>query len=269
MRIKLNRALKIIIILGVIVVLLVFLNTFKPINGLIRTVFGPPLSLANKIGLNVSNWWQEESIEIDQLKKENQDLKNSIEELSLENVQLKKELESLNELSAQLKFVEDSNLSYVPARVTARPLDQTQNIIFINKGSRHGVQEGQAVIVENGIIIGKVSQASFSTAEVTLLVDQQSRLATEIQNELDTSCLIKGEHGISLLADLIPQTDEIQEGQTIVTSGLEPGIPAGLFVGQVEQIKEGSGELFKQATVKTLVNYSYFDIVTVITGTND
>lgn len=269
MPIKVNRTLKTIIILGVIIVLLVFLSSFRPTRGLVGTVFSPPLLLANKVGLNISNWWSKESATIDELQKENAELIELLKDLTIENASLKKEMDSLSKLSEQLEFIEDANLDYVSARVTARPSDQSSNIIFINKGSKHGIQEGQAVIVEEGVIIGKISEVSFASSAITLLVDQQSRLAAEIQNESSTSCLIKGEHGISLLADLIPQTDIIQEGQIIITSGLEQGVPKGLVIGQVEKVKEGSGELFKQASIKTLVNYSYFEIVSVITGSND
>ena len=267
---RLQGSKKILIIIGVVFLLLIFLNVLhgiKPINFVVGTILEYPLMLGNKIGVGVSSWWQNsQNDDLNVLKDENTEYKNIIEDLTLENSQLLLKIESLDVLDSQMAFIDEHQLTTVPARVISRPLDQNKKKIIINKGSKNGIEQGQAAIVNDGIMIGKITNVFFSTSEITLLVDQLSQITCQIQNEVDTPCIAKGSHGVSIELDLIPQTDEVSNDSFIITSGLEEQIPKGLFLGQIESIQENQGALFKQAQVKTLINFNYFDIVSIVTS---
>ena len=258
---------KLLIVIGVIIILLILFNSLgiiKSISSLTNYILQFPLSVANKAGISISNIANQQPIDIEDIKNRNEELENIIEELTLENLKLKNNIESLNLLKEQIEFVEKNNLKYTSAKVIARPIDKTTNSIIINKGTKDGIQPGQAVIVNNGILIGKIYDASFTSSKVLLLLDRQSQITCQIQNKQNSPCLAKGEHGISIYIDLVPQTDEIKIDDYVITSGLDEKIPKGLLIGQIVKIIEDEGKLFKQAEIKTSINYNYFDIVSVV-----
>jgi len=103
------------------------LHGIKPINFVVGTILEYPLVLGNKIGVGVSSWWQNtQNDDLDILKEENTEYKNIIEDLTLENSQLLLKIESLDVLDSQMAFIDEHQLTTVPARVISRPLDQNK-----------------------------------------------------------------------------------------------------------------------------------------------
>ena len=62
----------------------------------------------------------------------------------------------------------------------------------------------------------------------------------------------------------VPQTADIKAGDLIVTSGLEEGIPRGLVIGKVAEIKGESNDPWRLAIVETLIDPDDLTIVSVI-----
>lgn len=254
--------------LSLVILILFFLTlniiqAIKPISVVVGTIFEYPLMGVSSVA---SHLFVSENLPADyqSLKDEHKKLKLQVEDLLLENSQLKLEIDDLEILESQLAFIQENNLTTVPARVVSRPVLDISKKLVINKGSKDGVMAGQAVIVQDGIMIGKISEVSYNTSEVTLLVDPNIQIACQIQNLDESPCLAKGDHGVSVMLDYIPQTDQVEVEQSIVTSGLEDIVPRGLYLGKIESIQENTSNLFKQAKVATLVNFNYLNLVSVV-----
>lgn len=201
------------------------------------------------------------------LKKENSELKRQYNELVYVNSQLS-QLESENErLRNILNFHEEQEFNYLVAKVIGRDFNRV-NTLIINKGKQGGLKEGYAVVVDQGIIIGKVIETKDNVAIILLLTDKLSQLAVSTISNNKTTGLAQGEFGLSIKVELIPQNIEIKEGDVIITSGLESNIPRGLVIGQVNRIISQENDLFKSVTIRPLVDYDEITILSIIIPNN-
>lgn len=122
----------------------------------------------------------------------------------------------------------------------------TQKVI-VNLGARHGIAAGQAVIDELGIV-GQVTQVYPFSSEVTLVTDKD--LAIPVQVERNGLRAIAFGNSRSAAIDLpyLPINVDIQEGDKLVTSGIDGVYPAGLAVGKVTHIDRQTFAPFARIT---------------------
>ena len=195
---------------------------------------------------------------------ENESLQQKIKELRVNNSKLNS-LESENNLLKQeLKFTKESQLNTVAAKIITGVSDSLSKSVVINRGISSGVQDGMAVITEDGIMIGKISEVYDDYSKVLLLTDNKSRVAATIQNLENTTGLVEGQFGLSFSMTNIPQDQVINEGDLIVTSGLEGKIPRNLLIAQVDNINQVESEIFKTALLSPIVSLDNLSYVLVI-----
>jgi rod shape-determining protein MreC len=173
-----------------------------------------------------------------------------VERLKLENSKLLALLTENQELKASLGYSERGNLNAVTAKVVYETGDDTRREIVIDRGSADGIEVGQPAIVGDGIIVGKVGSVGPTSSSVRLLSDSRSRLAVTVQNAQDTLGVLEGDRGLSMSIELIPQTEYLIPGDTVITSGLEPGIGRGLAVGTVDKVEASTQDPFQSASVQ-------------------
>ncbi len=196
-------------------------------------------------------------------KSENEKLKSELNQLIYENSQLKSyklENEKLKEL---LNYFQENEFDYLTAQIIGRDMDK-DNTFLINMGSQQGIKEGYPVVVDNGIIIGKIIAVKDNLATVLLVTDNLSQLAISTIETNKTTGLAQGEFGLSVKVDLIPQDLDINENDLIITSGLEKNVPRGLILGKVNRIISHENDLFKSVTISPLVDYEEITFLSVI-----
>jgi len=194
---------------------------------------------------------------------ENEQLKIKIQNLAVDTSQieiLKSENQTLRQL---LNFAENKNYKIVSAGMISAAAGDLNGFV-INRGTANGITKGNAVVTENGVMVGKIFSAEENRATVIILSDNQSRVAGTILNQTKTIGLIIGERGLSVKLEMIPQNEEIKDSDMVVTSGLEEKIPAGLAIGVINGIEKKDNELFKNAYIDPLVDYNKIKIVSVI-----
>ncbi len=201
--------------------------------------------------------------EAQQLKTENDQLKQELNQLSYENSQLVGYKLENDKLRSMLNFFEEQNFDYVMGKVIGRDLNRV-NTLIINKGKNDGIQAGYAAVVDQGVIIGKVAEVKDNLLTILLLTDQASQLAVSTLSSNETTGLAKGEFGLSIKVDLIPQDIGIRQDDLLITSGLEKFIPRGLILGKVNRIISQENDLFKSATINPLVDYNQITILSII-----
>ncbi|MCX6745205.1 MAG: rod shape-determining protein MreC [Candidatus Parcubacteria bacterium] len=197
------------------------------------------------------------------LKKENTELKEQLNQLNYDNSQLKAYQVENEKLRTILNFKEDKNYNTVLAAVIGKDTNKANSLI-INKGFQDGVRDGFAVVVDRGIIIGKIIDTKDYMSTVLLLNDKMSQLAISLESSNKTNGLAEGEYGLSLKVNYIPQDILINEGDFIITSGTEANIPRGLLIGKINRIISQGSELFQSATINPLIAYNEISIVAVI-----
>ena len=182
--------------------------------------------------------------ELEILRKENENLKLMIGYFSNSS----QEIKSLN----------------IAARVIAREINPMQSNVVIDKGSNDGVKEGYPAIVENGIVIGKITSVRKYFSTITLLSDAQSRIGSTILGNSETIGIVQGSGGSLLHFKYIPKNSELAVNMPVVTSGIDQNVKSGLIIGIVNSVIDDGSSPFKEAIIQPPVDYRVYSYVTII-----
>jgi rod shape-determining protein MreC len=126
----------------------------------------------------------------------------------------------------------------------------TQKVI-VDKGDVAGVQLGQAVIDEIGVV-GQVTRVFPYMSEVTLVTDKDHAVPVKVERSGLRSVMYGA--GTARLPELrfLSPNAEIQSGDKLVTSGIDGTYPAGLAVALVASVERETGQVFARVTCKPL-----------------
>jgi rod shape-determining protein MreC len=196
------------------------------------------------------------------VRQENRDLKAQIEQLRLEQVRLKDDAEQARRLQLLLGFKEQFISHTVAAQVIGSSGTEQSRSVYIDKGSRDGIEKEMAVITADGVV-GKVLHVFNSTAQVLLISDQLSGVGT-ILEESRLQGVLRGTASGEVVLDKIMNDEEVQAGARVLTSGGDQIFPKGLLVGTVSKSSHGP-ESFLNIKVKPAANLSKLEEVLVIT----
>ena len=182
------------------------------------------------------------------------------------NVSLEKEIQELKdalELNKTLTEYETTN-----ATVLSRNKSYWFNTMTIDKGSKSGIKENMAVITKNGFI-GKISKVYKNASEVKLITSDDINFKVGIAintNGMDHYAILNGYDHKSkrMIITGIDKTTEINQGDIVVTSGLGELFPAGIYIGEVDEIKSDKYNLSKIIYIKTKQNFNDIHYVTVL-----
>ncbi|MBI2984535.1 MAG: rod shape-determining protein MreC [Candidatus Kerfeldbacteria bacterium] len=173
-------------------------------------------------------------------------------------------LEVAANLSQLAEFLDQANISSITASVIAYSPDPGVQSIAIQRGRRHGVTEGLAVVASDGTMVGTVARVHNQTATVRLLTDGQSRVLAKVGNQSSSRGLIRGERGLTMIMEFIPKNDRLGPGQIVATSDLDPRIPPDLLIGTVEHVQLQPGALFQSARVRSATTFNRLGLVAVV-----
>lgn len=254
------------VLIGIFVLLLFLsaLSALDPIRSRFLTVVQPLYGTVYSAGSFVGGLFRESSDVVD-LQRENERLRDENAQFKLEIARLQSAEQENQTLRQLLDFFEDdtASLPRVLARVVGRdPADPAT--LLLNVGTRDGITIDDAVVVQDGILVAKITEVYAQSSKALLLTDNRSRVAVTISGGLPTSKIVRGERGLSLILDQIPQQEVLTVGQLVITSGLEPSIPRGLVLGEVEEKISESNDLFQSAILRPLVDFDTIHIVAVI-----
>jgi len=196
------------------------------------------------------------------LRNENQQLKKNVDSLRVENSRYRELLATHERLKELLQFKQTINWPVLAAQVIG--LDPTGwfRSIIIDKGDTAGVRLNMPVVNAYGVV-GRIVSVSPGYAKVLLIIDQNSAVDCLVQRSRDRG-MLKGLSTEICKLDYVGKSDYVAIEDTVVTSGLGGVFPRGLPVGKVLNVKEVSGELFKDIEVMPAVDFSKLEEVLVI-----
>ena len=127
------------------------------------------------------------------------------------------------------------NVRTQPAEVLYAGRDPYSHKVFIDRGATHGVRPGSPVADEAGIV-GQVTRVHPLLSEVTLITDRDQATPVQVvRNGLRAVAFGGGASGMLELR-FMAAIAEIQEGDRLVTSGIDGTYPAGLPVADVVRV---------------------------------
>ncbi|MCS6774618.1 MAG: rod shape-determining protein MreC [Thermoflexales bacterium] len=151
----------------------------------------------------------------------------------------------------------------VCANVIASESSPFLRYLTLNVGERDGVRVGMPVVSGGGALVGRVGKVSYATAQVQLITDPASFINVRLVKSRATGTVSGSEEGILRLENVL-QTEPLEVGDQIVTSGLGGLLPASLPVGVVEAIVSSDVEAQRTAIVRPAAALNRLERVLVV-----
>ncbi len=269
MRLKLQIAAFILIVLGLVAVVMVPGEDADGLKARVRErlapVFEGVAGLESRVDLV-----GEKLKRAQRLERENEDLRLANAKLIAENNTLRSFERENAELRQALKYKEVSRFELVPAKVIAREPSTWWQYVTINRGERDGVEMNQAVVSTQGLV-GKIASVSATTAKVVLLGDENCRVAATLEGTNEQGIIIgqPTEMGsVQCRMTFISRTATIDVGQLAFTSGLGGVFPQGLRIGEVTQLvplrDTGGHGLYREVIIQPSADLSKLDLLFVV-----
>jgi len=261
-----NLRLNIYLTVAVALALLIFFHSIgvlKPVENVLLFFLKPIERASYQLGINI--FGSEDYLNKEQLKESNKELQGKLSNILIENARLHSVINKSETLQKELQFIEENNYKAVTAQLVGKSSDTTSQVFILNKGKSDNLQVGYPVIYLDGVLVGKIFEVEDSISKMLLVNDSNSAIAATIQNTSNSPGIVVGELGLSMEMQLIPQAEEIEQGQIAVTSGLEEDIPQGLVIGQITEVQKKTEELFQTATIESPILLERLDVVSIIT----
>ncbi|HXY53855.1 MAG TPA: rod shape-determining protein MreC [Nitrospirota bacterium] len=193
--------------------------------------------------------------------RENGRLKQEVEELKLETSITDELLIENERLRDLLGFKKQHPPESIMAQVIAKESSPSSRTVTINKGADDGVEKDMAVITPAGVV-GRVQTVLSGTAKVILLTDPGSTLAVRVQRNREEG-LLEGKISTCALKYVSYYAD-IQEGDLLITSGLDGIYPKGLPVATVTKVTKHEASAFQTVLAKPAVGFSRLEEALVL-----
>lgn len=178
---------------------------------------------------------------------------------------LKKEINTLKE-SLELNTIL-SDYEVINATTINRNLGYFYDTITLDKGSKDGIEENQAVMTNEGLI-GKTTKVTKYTSTVKLLTNPNSKTQVSVQIKVGEEFL----YGILTsynkdnyyIIEGITDTDKIEVGNVVTTTGMGDIFPSGILIGEVIEVTKDNFDLEGIIKVKPSVNYDNISYVKIL-----
>ncbi|WP_064610275.1 rod shape-determining protein MreC [Streptobacillus moniliformis] len=159
-------------------------------------------------------------------------LKSEIQLLSAEKMELEKFEKENTELRSYLKLENNSNRKFITAEVILKDDLNEQDIIFINKGSKDGIEPNLPVIL-NSNVIGRINKVSEDYSEVYLISNPNFKMSVNV-NGIFTG-IIRGKGSLNFVIKNfnVEKADKISKFD-IETSGISEMYPKRLPIGKFD-----------------------------------
>jgi rod shape-determining protein MreC len=228
---------------------------------LVMVVVGPFLGwIQNVSGAFTSVWGG--YIDLRQVRKQNQDLKEEINRLRQEEMLLaeaKRENERLHQLLKLRQIVPGPTIA---SRVIGKDPSNWFRSILLDKGFEEGVSKNTTVFCPQGLV-GRVTEVMDHTCRVQVITDPNYAAGALIQGSR-VAGIVVGEVGPYCRLRFLPQDAQIEVGALIVTSGMGGLSPKGIPIGTVSAVERKKGALFQEARVVPRVDLFRIEEVLIL-----
>ncbi|MCD4693948.1 rod shape-determining protein MreC [bacterium] len=266
--IKINfRKITLFLLICIVLIILHYFSWLSPVENRIVSWVSFPV---NKVYSKVVSWKREyrdissTQVSLDDLK----NIKKEKNSLIAENAKLESYRFENKKLRKYLNFLEEVEYKYVMAGVISKGYSINSNeeisTILINRGEKQGIRKGLLVVNSEGVVVGKIEETNNLTSKVSLLTHSNCQLAATIQDGQETYGIVEGDLGLTIKMGFIPQDKEINQGDLVVTSGLEENIPRGYVLGEVVLVERSFNQMWQDAIIEPLVDLKNLTLVSVL-----
>jgi rod shape-determining protein MreC len=233
---------------------------------LVTSVVTPPERLAHSIGKSVRNVWSN-YIYLHDLRQQNLSLKQENDRLRLEQASLAQDAQAGERLRELLDF----RGRYIDRTIAAQVVgtsgtDQARDI-FIDKGSKDGLEVQMPVITPDGIV-GKIKNVYPHSAQVLLISDQTSGTGVLLESTRVRGVMKGDPSGQPQIINISPD-DRIKPGEPVITSGGDEVYPPGMPVGVVDRVVPDPDSSYVNVVIKPNSDLGALEEVLVVVRFSD
>ncbi|HXW85699.1 MAG TPA: rod shape-determining protein MreC [Candidatus Binataceae bacterium] len=196
---------------------------------------------------------------------ENAGLRDQLARMNTERARLA-ELEIENRHLEELLELRDAlEVDAIAANVIGSDATGLSRTMILGQGYDDGLREGMAVLSNQGVV-GKVIAVSARASRVLLINDHNSALDGFDQRSRARG-IVAGVVDDGLTMRYVERSEDIHEGDVVVTSGLDGIFPHGLLVGTIKAVhREGPG-MFINVAIAPAVDFRALEQVMVVRQT--
>jgi rod shape-determining protein MreC len=169
-----------------------------------------------------------------QAQAENAELREQINQLTAERANALERQAELNALRNELALPTRPQYHEIAANVFSRDAVLWFRRLTIDRGTLDGVKRDMPVATAGGIV-GRVISVGPNYAMVQVITDKHAGLGAMLQNSRATGEVHGLDHDRCELKN-ISTRENVEVGESVVTTGLDRIYPKGLLVGTVESI---------------------------------
>jgi rod shape-determining protein MreC len=202
------------------------------------------------------------------------ELKRENEVLRQLNVNLSNEVSLLREarlenlrLRGMTGLKEHSPFKLVAGNVIGKSLLLMRNTVTIDAGEHEGVRTEMPVICEAGLV-GKIIATSEHYSIAQLVLNKDFRASAKVQRSRIDG-IIAWDGGDILQLKNVSKSQDIKEGDLVITSEYSSVFPSEVKIGIVTRLREKPGSLFKDVDVAPSVDFASLEQVFVVTSARD
>ncbi len=182
---------------------------------------------------------------------------------SAATLQRSQHIEAENERLRKLLGVKErQQVSGQVAQILYSARDPYARRVIVDKGQQDRVIAGQPVIDDLGIV-GQVTRVFPFLAEVTLITDKEQAVPVQVVRTGMRSVVFGLGNG-ELELRFVPLNADIQNGDLLVTSGLDGIFPPGFPVARVVRIESDTTYTFAQIRCSPVAAVEHFSEVMVL-----
>jgi rod shape-determining protein MreC len=206
-----------------------------------QTVATPVQNVSSKAGGATSNFFRQ-IFNFHSIAAENEQLKQRVTEMESELHNARLQTAENERLKGLLGLRDQNTYQTVPARVIARDPSIWFNTITIDRGSSSGVKVNMPVVSATGIV-GRVVTVSPWASQVMLVTDEKAGAGAVVGQLGESGALgsVRGRPDLGLIEmRYVSGLEKVTVGDFVVTTGQDGIYPAGLNVGEIVDVKNGT-----------------------------
>lgn len=204
----------------------------------------------------------------DMLMQENENLRAQIAELEKqvrENEQAKEENVKLRELLNLSQ--KHSDFVFESAKVVSWNASNWASTFTISKGFESGLEVGDAVVTEYGVLVGTISEVGTNWSTVDTVVDIGTSIGVLVGTE-ETSAMLLGDYTLMssqyMKISFVAESGQVITGDIVVTSGAGGAYPQGLILGTVSSVHSEAAGQIEYAVVEPFTDLNTLTQIFVI-----
>jgi rod shape-determining protein MreC len=194
-------------------------------------------------------------------------LQHAVNQLELDRLELQGVRQENERLRRLLGFAEEvAGREVVGARIIGVRLDpKGLQLVTVDRGADEGIERMMPVVVGQGVV-GRVYSVASTTSDVLLLSDRNSSIAVLVDRSRARANVRGTGSPDACRLEYALRSDDMVEGDRLITSGTDGVFPRGLPVGTLVGLKRSGQGLYQRADVKPAIDVTKLEEVLIVTA---